>query len=169
MAARNWRAKKRLSRTGPALRCFALRRYAAPARADISASWRGSLQTPAPLPVSSLRGRRSFVTDRNAADAARWILENDATFGERYLVAEAEPATAAQFIAKLREARGAPARIFGAPRFVVEIARRLPGLGGMIERLDRDLVVRSSALDALGWRPLEAAEEGLRRMMRSVN
>ncbi|MET0605203.1 MAG: NAD-dependent epimerase/dehydratase family protein [Beijerinckiaceae bacterium] len=124
--------------------------------------------TPAPLPVSSLRGRRSFVTDRNAADAARWILENDATFGERYLVAEAEPATAAQFIAKLREARGAPARVFGAPRLAIEVAKQLPGVGAMIERLDRDLVVRCPSLHAVGWRPVEAAEEGLRRMMLGV-
>ncbi|WP_342362198.1 NAD-dependent epimerase/dehydratase family protein [Terrarubrum flagellatum] len=122
-------------------------------------------QAPMPIPARGLRGRRSFVTDRNLADAARALLVEERAAGGRFLVAEPRPFTAEDFIVALRAARGARPNIAPLPRFAIAIAARLPRLGDMIERLDRDFIVECPALTALGWKPVEPSEKGLARMI----
>lgn len=120
--------------------------------------------TPLPLPLSGLEGRRSFITDRNLADAALFTLEHEAAIGRSFLVAEPTPLTVAEFVMVLRAARGAAPNIFRLPSLFQAMAMRTPRLRAPMERLTRDLVVDSAALRALGWSPAEPGDEGIRRM-----
>lgn len=124
--------------------------------------------TSLPLPLAGLEGRRSFITDRNLASAALYALEQDAAIGRRFLVAEPEPLTVAEFVTILRAGRGARANIFRMPVLLRAIAARTPALRAPMERLTRDFVIDSAGLRALGWSPDEAGGEGIRRMARGA-
>lgn len=120
--------------------------------------------TPAPLPVGGLSGRRSFVTDRNLAHAAAIIIASEDAIGRSFLVAEPTPFTAAEFIAALREARGARPGVIALPRFFAIAAAKTPGVRAIVERLAQDLVVECEGLRSIGWAPIEDSRAGLRRM-----
>lgn len=104
-----------------------------------------------PLPLASIRNRRSLVYVGNLADAIITCLARQGTF----LVSDSEPVSTPQLCREIGEALGRPARLFPFP------ASLLPEkLSGSLE-VDDSLIRRT-----LGWRPPLTRGEGLRSTAR---
>ena len=100
-----------------------------------------------PLPLASVKNRRSLVYLGNLVDAILSCLERDGTF----LVSDGSSRSTAQWCEALGQALEKPARLFRFP----------PGL--LPQKLAGSLEVDDSALRTdLGWRPPFTPEEGLR-------
>jgi nucleoside-diphosphate-sugar epimerase len=104
-----------------------------------------------PLPLASVKNRRSLVYLGNLVDAILSCLEREGTF----LVSDGASRSTAQWCEALGRALEKPARLFPFP------PRLLP------EKLTAFLEVDDSAIRMdLGWRPPFTAEEGLRATAR---
>lgn len=100
-----------------------------------------------PLPLASIRNRRSLVYVGNLCDAIIACLDKEGTF----LVSDGEPVSTPQLAREIGEALGRPARLFPFPTSF------LP------EKLSRSLEVDDAHIRrALGWKPPCTRSEGLR-------
>ncbi|MDH4188832.1 MAG: NAD-dependent epimerase/dehydratase family protein [Betaproteobacteria bacterium] len=109
-----------------------------------------------PLPLASVRNRRSLVYVGNLADAIVRVLEAPRAAGRTYLVADGAAVSTPELCRALGAALGRPARLLAFPPRLLDA---LPPL----RALTRSLEVDDRALrDELGWRPPFSFEEGLR-------
>lgn len=100
-----------------------------------------------PLPLASIRNRRSLVHVGNLADAIIACLGKEGTF----LVSDGEAVSTPQLCREIGEALGRPARLFRFPSSL------LP------EKLSASLEVDDSHIRrTLGWKPPFTREQGLR-------
>ncbi|TAK87931.1 MAG: NAD-dependent epimerase/dehydratase family protein [Betaproteobacteria bacterium] len=101
-----------------------------------------------PLPLASIRNRRSLIYVGNLADAIIACLGKEGT----YLVSDGEPVSTPQLVREIGEALGRPAHLLPFPTsFLPE------KLSGSLE-LDDSHIRRT-----LGWKPPFTREQGLRR------
>jgi len=100
-----------------------------------------------PLPLASVRNRRSLIYLGNLVDAILRCLNQTGTF----LVSDGEPISTPELCRALGRALGQPARLFPFP------ARLLPAKLATSLEVD-DSLIRAS----LGWNPPFTVEEGLR-------
>ena len=100
-----------------------------------------------PLPLASVRNRRSFIYLGNLIDAILRCLDQTGTF----LVSDGEPISTPELCRALGRALEQPARLFPFP------ARLLPAKLATSLEVD-DSLIRAS----LGWNPPFTVEEGLR-------
>jgi len=144
-----------------------------------------------PLPLASVRNRRSFIYVGNLVDLIASFLGNPKAFGKTYLPSDGEDLSTPELIRAIaranagvehgawsgehgarggRVARGesrvaGKARLFRFPPSLLKAAGRLPGLGAL-RKLTSSLYVDSEPLRRdLGWTPLFTMEEGLRRTL----
>jgi nucleoside-diphosphate-sugar epimerase len=147
------------------------------------------VQTGIPLPLASVRNRRSFICVENLVDLIVTCLGNPKAFGKTFLPSDGEDLSTAELIEKIaranesvpcsvfsdsvgdRETRHMPhaarhsARLFRFPPSLLKAAGRLPGLGAL-RKLTSSLYVDSEPIRReLGWTPPFTMEEGLRRML----
>ncbi len=100
-----------------------------------------------PLPLASIRNRRSLVYVGNLADAVLACLGKEGTF----LVSDGEPVSTPQLCREIGEALGRAARLFAWPPAL------LPG------KLAASLEVDDSSIRrTLGWKPRLTRAQGLR-------
>jgi nucleoside-diphosphate-sugar epimerase len=100
-----------------------------------------------PLPLASIRNRRSLVYVGNLADAILACLGKEGT----YLVCDGEPLSTPQLVREIGEALGRPARLFAFPGALLPVK-----VAGSLEA-DDSLIRR-----ALGWKPPFTRSRGLR-------
>jgi nucleoside-diphosphate-sugar epimerase len=62
-------------------------------------------RSPFPLPVTSFTSRRSVLGVENLISAIIFVLNNPATIGETYLVADSKPMTIGEIMTILRKIR----------------------------------------------------------------
>jgi len=147
------------------------------------------VQTGIPLPLASVRNRRSFIYVENLVDLIVTCLGNPKAFGKTFLPSDGEDLSTAELIEKIaranesvpcsvfsdsvgdRETRHIPhaarhsARLFRFPPSLLKAAGRLPGLGAL-RKLTSSLYVDSEPIRRkLGWTPPFTMEEGLRRTL----
>jgi nucleoside-diphosphate-sugar epimerase len=109
-----------------------------------------------PLPLASIRSRRSVVYIGNLTDAIARCLEAPQAAGGNFGVTDGAPLPVGELCRLLGEALGRPARLFPFPPALLA---RLP----VLRRLARPLEVDDSELRRLvGWRPPFSLQEGLR-------
>lgn len=118
-----------------------------------------------PLPIGSLAGRRSLVSDRNLASAVDFTLASQASRGRLFHVTDGEALTVPAMIAAMREALGRRPRVIGLPVGLDAKFIQL-ALPGLYDQLGRDLVAANAALVAAGWAPAETSAAGLARLVR---
>jgi nucleoside-diphosphate-sugar epimerase len=108
-----------------------------------------------PLPVASIRNRRSLVYVGNLVDAIRLCVEGSSV-RRIYAVSDGAPVSTPELCRALARALGRPARLFPFPAALLRLA---PGLARLAESLEVD----DSAFRAdLHWRPPFEFEAGLR-------
>ena len=153
------------------------------------------VQTGIPLPLSSVRNRRSFICVENLVDLITTCLGNPKAFGKTFLPSDGEDVSTPELIRAIARAdasvehgasidedgRGKigdgsatrnplPAtrhspRLFPFPERILKAASRLPGLGAL-RKLTSSLYVDSEPIRReLGWTPPFTMEEGLRRTL----
>lgn len=114
----------------------------------------GALRYGLPLPLASIRSRRSFIYVGNLVGAIALCLEHPAAPGDIFAVSDGEVVSTPEFIRRVAQAYGRRARLFPCPPGLLRLGGRLTGRAAMIESLIGDLVVDESAIrDRLGWRP----------------
>jgi len=142
-----------------------------------------------PLPLASVRNRRSFVYVENLVDVIVACLGNPKAYGKTYLPSDGEDVSTPELIRKIAKANQSfqfsefsgpvsdkntrhsslatrhSARLFPFPESILKALGRLPGLGAL-RKLTSSLYVDSEPLRKdLSWSPRLSMEEGLVKML----
>jgi len=150
------------------------------------------VKTGIPLPLASVRNRRSFIYVGNLVDLISKCLGNAKAFGKVYLPSDGEDVSTSELVRAIARAhagveqgegsreRGAgdgvargesrvagKAKLFRFPPSLLKATGWLPGLGAL-HKLTSSLYVDSEPLrHDLGWTPPFTMEQGLRRTLAS--
>lgn len=115
-----------------------------------------------PLPLGSVRNRRSLIHVANLADAIVRCIDHPAAAGETFVVSDGEDVSTAELVCRMGHAAGARARLVPCPPAILRLAGALLGRRGDVGRLVDDLVVDSGKIRArLEWRPPVSLDAGL--------
>jgi nucleoside-diphosphate-sugar epimerase len=116
-----------------------------------------------PLPLGSIRNRRSFVFVRNVANAAVVATEHPCAAGETFLVSDGLVLSSAELVQALAEALGRRERLLPIPPALLRAAGKLARRQAVVGRLLESLEVDSGRIgDVLGWRPPYSMEDGFK-------
>jgi UDP-N-acetyl-alpha-D-quinovosamine dehydrogenase len=107
-----------------------------------------------PLPLASIRNRRSLIYVGNLVDAIGRCLQGAAR-GKVYAVSDGAPVSTPELCRALGRALGRPARLWPFPPALLRLA---PGLASLAESLEAD---DRAIRDELGWRPPCSFDQGL--------
>jgi nucleoside-diphosphate-sugar epimerase len=108
-----------------------------------------------PLPLASIRNRRSLVYVGNLVDAIGRCLRGPVQ-GNIYALADGAPLSTPELCRALARALDRPARLFPFPPALLRLA---PGLARLAESQEVD---DHAIREELGWRPPVTFDEGLR-------
>lgn len=108
-----------------------------------------------PLPLASIRNRRSLIYVGNLVDAIIRCVEGPAV-RKSYAVSDGAPVSTPELCRALGRALGRPARLWPFPPALLRLA---PGLARLVESQEAD---EHAIREELGWRPPYSFEEGLR-------
>src|SRR5674476_1091057 len=120
-----------------------------------------------PLPAASFTSRRSLLGVENLISAIIFALNNPATIGETYLVADSKAMTIGEILTMLRKIQGRSSSTISIPQVIVRLLLMLCGRTDLWSRLSGNFVVDTSKLESVGWRPAIDTYEGLLEMMRA--
>jgi len=123
--------------------------------------------SPLPLPFLGLSGRRSLLCVDNFVSATLFVLNNPATAGETYLIADDSSFTLAEIVTMMRKAQGRHAGLFKIHPWLFRLALGLFNQSERVTRLGEDLVVDTTKLKMLGWLPPISTYDGIAAMMRA--
>lgn len=119
-----------------------------------------------PLPLASIRNRRSLLFVGNLVDAIIAAIESPTASGKTYLVGDEEVSTPG-LIRALAAALRVPVRLFPCPPALLKGAASVLGRSAAVERLVGSLRIDSSRIRReLGWMPQTSLAEGLAQMAR---
>ncbi|MFK0071609.1 NAD-dependent epimerase/dehydratase family protein [Arthrobacter woluwensis] len=125
----------------------------------------GAIRHGIPLPLASVRNRRTMVSVDNVVSAIRYALENHSERYQLILAADARPVSTAELCRALGAAAGRPARLAPCPPALLRLAARLVGKGAEADRLTEDLEVRvSGSAPDFSWTPPVSFDEGIRSL-----
>ena len=122
---------------------------------------------PVPLPIASFAGRRSLLGIDNLISAILFALNNPATVNETYLLADSRPMTVGETLLVLRKGQGRPLMTVYIPRFIIRFLLTLCGGSDLWLRIAGSLVVDTSKIETLGWRPVRDTPSGLLAMVQA--
>lgn len=108
---------------------------------------------PIPLPLGSIKAKRSFLSIENFVSGVATVLANRRAIGETFVMADDTPLTVGELVAEVRAGLGRPAHVFPLPAGSLEALMVLPGARGIWEKIGKPLVVSAAKLMALGWSP----------------
>ena len=121
-----------------------------------------------PLPLASLKARRSMLALENLSSAIETVLNAPAPLRRPFIVSDLEALTVAEMIAAMREGLHRRPNIFPFPETLIHGLLRAGGREGTYRSAFGSLVAAPSALVSLGWRPQVTTAAGLRGLMRSL-
>jgi UDP-glucose 4-epimerase len=124
-------------------------------------------RSPLPLPVASLRARRSLLAVENLAAAIETVLGAPGTLRRAFIAADPQALTVAEMIGALRRGLGRRPNVLPFPATLLETLLRAAGREEIYRRLAGSLVADPAALLGLGWMPPLATPDGLVRLMQA--
>jgi UDP-glucose 4-epimerase len=124
-------------------------------------------RSPFPLPLASLRARRSLLALENLSAAIEAVLAAPGTLRRVVIAADPQALTVAEMIAAMRRGLGRQPHVFPLPAALIELLLRAAGREEIHQRLSGSLVADSSALISLGWAPPLATPAGLAKLMQA--
>jgi UDP-4-keto-D-QuiNAc 4-reductase len=117
-----------------------------------------------PLPLASIRNRRSLVGVSNLVDFVETCMVHPLAAGKVWLVSDGEDLSTPELIRRLAIIMHRPARLFSCPPSVARVTSRLLGRGEEAARLcDSFMLDTQPANDILDWRAPICVDEGLRQ------
>ncbi|GJE41107.1 NAD-dependent epimerase/dehydratase family protein [Methylobacterium soli] len=124
-------------------------------------------RSPYPLPLASLRQRRSLVSVESLGAAIATVLAAPGPLGRPLVVADPDALTLPEMVAALRAGLGRGPGLVPVPAPLLGLACRLVGREEAFSRLSTGLQARSDGLSALGWEPAMPSRDGLAALARS--
>ena len=116
-----------------------------------------------PLPLASVRNRRSLVYVGNICGLIRVCLTNPRAAGQTFLVSDDQDVSTAELLRLLAGTMNKKARLFRFPELFLRMAGRLTGRSAEIDRLCGSLYVDiAHTKETLGWKPTVSLEEGIK-------
>jgi nucleoside-diphosphate-sugar epimerase len=118
-----------------------------------------------PLPLASIRNRRSLVFVGNLVDAITAAIESPAAAGHTYLVSDGEDLSTPELVRVLAAALGASAALVPFPPPLLRLGGALLGRSAAVARLTGSLQIDSSRIrHELGWTPRYSLSDGMKLM-----
>ena len=117
-----------------------------------------------PLPLGAVDNKRSMVAVGNLCDFILRVLDEPDAVGETFVLADGEDVSTADLLRRLARSLNRPSRLFPVAPELLETGLRVAGLGGIADRLIRDLRVDIGKARRLGWQPPLSFDEGLRTL-----
>lgn len=115
-----------------------------------------------PLPLGSVRNRRSLVGVTNLASAVCAALEHPAAAGRTYLVSDQDDLSVPDLIRAIARAAEVPARLVPFLPAPLRLVSAMVGRQQSFQQVAGSLTVDSSAISReLGWRPVRSVDEEL--------
>lgn len=137
--------------------------YGPGVRANFAAMMR-ALGRGLPLPLASVRNKRSLVYLENLVDLLAICCTHPAAANETFLVSDGRDLSTPELLRLMADAQGRPARLWPFPVPLLKLGAGLLGRRGIADRLCDSLQVSADhARNRLVWRPPFSVEEGLRR------
>ncbi len=116
------------------------------------------------FPLGGVTNQRSFLGLDNLLSLIERCTRHPGARNQVYLASDGEDVSTVEFIRRIGQALGTPARMLNIPLPLIRLPARLVGRGAQIERLVASLQVDSGkARRQLGWAPPLSLDEGLRR------
>ena len=123
-----------------------------------------------PLPLESIKNRRSFLFVGNFSDAILKILHSPHVAGKIYLLSDGVDFSTPEFVRLIADSLQRPLKLFYIPEAFLRFLGRLGGFHGRIDRLFCSLYVDSRPIQKdLSWVPPHPPKEGLRTMAKAIN
>jgi nucleoside-diphosphate-sugar epimerase len=116
------------------------------------------------FPLRGVLNQRSFIGLDNLMNFIELCTYHPHAKNQIYLVSDREDVSTAEFIRRIGQAQGTPAKLLKVPLPLISLLARITGRSAQIERLLASLQVDSDkARRQLGWIPPLTLDEGLRR------
>lgn len=116
-----------------------------------------------PLPLASIKNRRSLIYLENLVDAIVTCIKNPRASGQTYFVSDGEDVSTPELIRRMGSVLGKPVRLFPFPPFMLKIAGCISGKLIGIDRLLGSLMVDSSKIRRdLDWKAPFSMNQGLK-------
>ena len=118
-----------------------------------------------PLPLGSVRNRRSFISLSNLSDLLALSLEHPKANGTTYVVRDGEDLSTPELITRLAALVGSNTRCLPCPTPLLRLAGVIFGKRREIQRLLGSLTVDDSRIRSeLGWKPPKTLDQSLREL-----
>jgi nucleoside-diphosphate-sugar epimerase len=115
-----------------------------------------------PLPLASVRNRRSLIYVENLCSALRCVANHAGAAGQVFFASDGEPVSTPDLIRGIATALGRSPRLFPAPVALLHAAGTLIGRGEAVRRLTASLTVDDRKIrGALNWLPPHDMHAGL--------
>lgn len=125
--------------------------------------------SPLLLPFKGFNNRRSLLGIDNLIATILFVLNNQSTVGEKFLIADPVSFTLPDLFTMLRKAQGRKPGMVYVPPIFIRLALWLSGQSRLWKHISGNLVVDTSKLESLGWRPPVETYEGLRAVQAAEN
>lgn len=120
-----------------------------------------------PLPLGSVRNRRSLIYVGNLADSIAACVKKPEAAGELFLVSDGEDISTPMLLRSVARAFHKPALLVPFPPALLRAASHVATMPSMVEPLLDSLMVDDGKIHrTLGWRPPFSMEDGMRETAR---
>jgi len=124
-------------------------------------------RSPYPLPLASLKARRSLLALDNLVEAVGKVLDAPNELKRPFIVADPEPLTVGEMIMAMRHGLGRRGGLFPVPSPLLKAALQALGHAETYRLFAGSLVVDSSALAEVDWSPSTSTRAGLAALMQA--
>jgi len=122
-------------------------------------------RSPYPLPLASLKAKRSLLSLDNLVEAVAKVLDAPAELKRPFIVADPEALTIGEMIMAMRHGLGRRGGLFPVPSPVLKAALQALGHGETYRLFAGSLVADSSALAEINWQPAKSTRDALAVLM----
>ena len=121
-----------------------------------------------PLPLGSIRNKRSLVSLDNLVDFIRLCIKHPAASNQVFLVSDGEDLSTTELLIKLKKTLTKPAKLIIFPVILLKITLLLFGKRSISQRLFRSLQLDTKkSKERLSWTPLVSVDEALKKTVLS--
>ncbi|MBS0307499.1 MAG: NAD-dependent epimerase/dehydratase family protein [Proteobacteria bacterium] len=121
-----------------------------------------AIQHRLPLPLGSIRNRRSFVALDNLVDLVLTCLDHPAAAGQTFLVSDNEDVSTTEFVRRLAKAMNKSTVLLPIPAAALNALARLVGKEEQARKLTGSLQVDiRHTMETLQWRPVVSVDAAL--------
>ena len=122
-----------------------------------------------PLPLGTIRNKRSLVALDNLVDLIMTCLTHPAAADQTFLVSDGEDVSTAELLRRMGRAMGRPARLIPVPASWLKLAAALVGKQDVAQRLCGSLQVDiEKTRRLLGWSPPLTLDQGLKKAAEGI-